>query len=249
MATQTPPAEVTEVLDPESLYRMPPRIYQKIVQRGLFRPSDRVVLVDGLLVQEDAPMPERLYRMPLEVYHAIAERGLLTPRDKVVLLDGLLVKKMTKGRPHFVATNLAWQALGELVPDGWQVLKEDPVALPGGSKGRDSEPEPDVSVVRGRIRDYLARKPGPGDVALVVEVADSTLRKDRKGLARYAGAGIPTVWLVKLTDGNIEVYSQPTGPGDPAKYDAMVAYVEGDHIPLVIDNREVGRIAVKDILP
>src|SRR5260221_507998 len=102
MATQSPPpAEVTEVLDPESLYRI-----------------------------------------PLEVYHAIAEHGLLTPRDKVVLLDGLLVKKMTKGGPHYVATKLVWEVLHELVPDGWHVQKEDPIALPGGSKGRDSEPEP-----------------------------------------------------------------------------------------------------------
>jgi Uma2 family endonuclease len=249
MATFTPPAEVTEVVDPESLYRMPPRIYQRIVQRGVFRPSDRVVLVDGLLVQEDAPMPERLYRMPLEVYHAIAEHELLTPRDKVVLLDGLLVKKMNRGAPHVTVTQRVINALNTFGLVGWYPRMESPLTLPGKPGSRDSEPEPDVAVVRGHLEDYALRHPGPDEVAVVVEVIASSLRKDRKGLAMYAGAGIPTVWLVRLTDGSVEVHSQPTSAGDPAKYDVMKRYVRGDQIPVVIERREIGRIAVKEIFP
>ena len=73
-----------------------------------------------------------------------------------------------------------------------------------------------MTVIRGTILDYPARKPGPADVALVVEVAESSLREDRKVLARYAWANIPVAWIVNLNDRAVEVYTGPTGPADPA---------------------------------
>jgi Uma2 family endonuclease len=268
MSTQTRQVETNvdasdALPDPDRLYRMPLEMYHGIAEHGLLTPRDKVVLLDGLLVNKYAPSsqypesawpepdiwPERLYRMPLEVYHGIAEHGLLTPRDKVVLLDGLLVNKMTKGGPHVVATNLVWDALRGLVPDGWFVTKEDPVALPGAPLGLASEPEPDLSVVRGGIRDYAARHPGPGDVALVVEVADSSIREDRKSLAVYARAGIPSVWLVNLPDGTVEVHTNPTTGTEPAKYNEMNAYGSSGRVPVRVEGRDVGEIAVTDILP
>ena len=99
------------------------------------------------------------------------------------------------------------------------------------------------------IRDYADRHPGPADLALVVEVADSSLREDRKGLARYAWAGIPVAWIVNLNDETVEVYTRPTGPADPAKYEEIKVYQKDDHVPVVVDGREVGRVAVADLLP
>jgi hypothetical protein len=264
MSTQTAPADVqTEanelVFDPERLYRMPSKVYEEIVKHGVLSPSDHVVLVDGLLVQEDAPpsesesagsdlSPRRLYRMPLEVYHAIAEHGLLTPRDKVVLLDGLLVKKMTRGAPHVTAAQRIVNTLNGLALVGWFVRKGEPITLPGRSGRRDSEPEPDVVLARGHFEDYPARHPGPDEVALVVEVAASSLRKDRKNITVYARAGIPVTWLVNMPNDTIEVHTSPTGPADPAKYNAMKVYGLDDHVPVVIEGHEVGQIAVRDIL-
>ena len=192
--------------------------------------------------------PEQLYRMPLEVYHAIAEHGLLTPRDKVVLLDGLLVKKMTRGAPHILVTQRIVNALNGLALVGWFVRKEEPITLPGKSSGRDSEPEPDVALARGHFEDYPARHPGPDEVVLIVEVASSSLRKDRKNLAVYAHAGIPVTWLVNMPDDTIEVHTGPSGPARSAKYNDMKVYGPGDQIPVVIEGREVGRIAVQEIL-
>ena len=124
----------------------------------------------------------RLYPISLDVYHGMVKHGLLTKRDRIVLLDGLLVTKMTKGERHIAATYLLFDALRALNVPGWYVRKEDPIALPGGPSGRDSEPEPDLALVRGGIRDYVGRHcPGPSDVALVVEVADSSLRDDHAG--------------------------------------------------------------------
>ena len=193
--------------------------------------------------------PERLYRMPLELYHAIAEHGLLTPRDKVVLLDGLLVKKMTRGAPHVTATQRLINALIDLANEGWYARKEDPIILADGPDGHDSEPEPDVAVVRGRLEDYETRHPRGADVLLVAEVSSSSVNEDRKGMARYAHAAIPVAWLVNLLDRNVEVYTSPTGPAESAHYFVMTVYGPDDQIPVMIDGREVGRLVVKDILP
>jgi len=248
------------VLDPlavpaDRLYRLSPVLYQGLVEHGLIDPRE-VALVDGLLVVEpvrgngtEADALGRLYRMPLTVYDEVARIGLLGPSDKTELLDGLLVTKMTKGDPHIAATHLTWEALAAVVPRGWYVRKEDPVALPTGPSGHASMPEPDLSVVRGTVRDYLTHKPGPGDTVLVVEVAESSLHDDRAKLVRYAWEAIPVAWLVNLNDRVVEVHTNPTGPATPARYQDVAAYGPSDRVPVVIEGREVGQVAVADLLP
>ena len=235
----------------DRLYRMAPEVYQRMVEGGLLTGSDGIEYRDGLLVNAPAVMKstslsDGLYRIPLDVYHGIADLGLLGPSDKVELLDGLLVKIMTKGQSHFVVVYLLVEAIEKVIADGWFVLKEDPVALPAGPTRHASEPEPDVTVVRGAIRDYLKRKPEPADTALVVEVAESSLREDRAKLIRYAQAGIPAAWLVNLQDRTIEVH---TGASSPSGYRDVLVYGEGDEVPVMIDGREVGRIAAREVLP
>jgi hypothetical protein len=230
----------------DRLFRVGPEVYQGMVEHGLLPVDRKVVLVGGFLVEEET---EQLHPLTLEVYYGMVEHGLLTADDKIELLDGLMVEKMTKGDPHETATLLVRDALQALALPGWHVRTEAAIALPAGPTGRPSVPEPDVSFARGGIRDYRARKPSPADLALIAEVADSTLRKDRARLVRYAWSKIPIVWLVNLPDGCVEVYTEPTGPAGPAKYNAMTVYGSGDRIPGMIDGREVGEVAVKDILP
>ena len=107
-------------------------------------------------------------------------------------------------------------------------------------------PEPDVMVLRGGIRDYLGRKPGPSETALVVEVADSSLRDDRSKLVRYARGGVPAAWLVNLIDNTVEVHAEPSAAGI---YQERAIYHGADEVPVVIDGLEVGRLAVADLLP
>jgi Uma2 family endonuclease len=179
----------------------------------------------------------------------MVEHGLLTKYDKIELLDGLMVEKMTKGGPHVMSTYYVGEALRALQLAGFHVKTEAPIALPTGPRGRASVPEPDVSVVRGTARDYPKDEPGPQDVPLVAEVADSSVREDREGLARYAWSKITVAWIVNLVDRCVEVYSEPTGPADPAKYDTVKVYGPDDRIPVVIDGRLVGQVAVKELLP
>ena len=113
-----------------------------------------------------------------------------------------------------------------------------------------SEPEPDVVVVRGTDDDYRDCHPGPADVPLVVEVSDGTLRRDQGfKKAIYAKAGIAVYWIVNLVDRRIEVYSEPFSAGDAADYRLRKDVAEADHVSLLIDGREVAKIAARDLLP
>ena len=99
--------------------------------------------------------------------------------------------------------------------------------------------------MRGTIRDYSRRSPGPADIALVVEVADSSLDDDRKQSEIYGRAGIPFYWIVNLVDGQVEVYSNP----GPAGYQTLDVLAPGHVLAVIIDGVEVGEIPVADILP
>jgi hypothetical protein len=130
---------------------------------------------------------DRLYRISVAQYFEMAHTGILTKHDRVVLLEGLLVAKMTKKPPHVLATKLTIDALRASVPAGWHVGQEAPTAT------LDSVPEPDCTVIRGVARDFRDRWAGPQDVALVVEVADSSLKFDQTVMRIiYARAAIPS---------------------------------------------------------
>ena len=160
------------------------------------------------------------------------------------LLDGWLVPKMTKKPPHSIATGRAYRVLDRNVPTGWHVRSQDAITL------ATSEPEPDAAVVRGADGDYLDHHPGPGDVALIVEVSDISLKRDwtlKKRL--YAQAGIPVYWIVNLVDRRLEVFTDPSAATDPPDYRQHRAFGEAEEASLVIEGREAARVAVATILP
>jgi Uma2 family endonuclease len=185
-----------------------------------------------------------IWRFSVDQYHAMIRAGILTEDDPVELLEGWLVTKVPKNPPHSVVTQLTREALARILPPGWYVDTQEPITT------TDSEPEPDVVVVRGDRRQYLDHHPGPRDVALVVEVADSTLQRDRSLKKRlYAAAEIPLYWIVNLLDSQIEAYSEPAGPGEQPDYHQQRNYGLSDSVPVVIEGRGLGHLAVRDLLP
>jgi Putative restriction endonuclease len=193
-------------------------------------------------------LPARLHRLSLDTYRRMGQLGLLTPADRVVLLDGLLVRKMTKNPPLVASVELARDALNSVLPAGWYVRKEDPITLPDGPEGAASEPEPDLAVVAGTKSDYATRHPGPADLALIVEVADSSLAEDRDGLRRYAWAGLPRVWIVNLANHTVEVYAGPSGRSARPGYAACEIKRRGDVVPVLIGGEDFGAIPVDSLL-
>ena len=187
---------------------------------------------------------ELIWRLSVDQYHAMIRAGILTTDDPVELLEGWLVAKMSKNPSHRNVTRLIRQALERLVPAGWYVDTQEPITTV------DSEPEPDVTVIRGDTRHYLDRHPGPPDVALVVEVADATLQRDRGFKKRlYARAGIPVYWVVNLPERQFEVYTDPSGPTDAPDYRQRQDYGPADALTFVLEGTEIGRIVVQELLP
>jgi Uma2 family endonuclease len=187
----------------------------------------------------DAP----IWRLSVAQYHQMVQSGILTDDDPVELLEGWLVTKMPRNPPHRLATQLLREALAGLVPSGWFVDAQEPITT------TDSEPEPDVVVVRGDRRDYRERHPGPDDLGLVVEVADTTLQRDRGPKQRlYASAGIACYWIVNLAEQQIEVYSQPGGSSAEPGYAQRNDYRPGERVALLLNGTPVGAVAVEDVL-
>jgi Uma2 family endonuclease len=194
---------------------------------------------------EKASPCDHPYRFTTDRYYQLVATGFFGEKAPLFLWKGRIVEKMTKGRRHARATTKIDKALSRIVPDGWHVEQEQPMEV-----ADDGVPEPDLMVVRGTEDDYPDRPPTARDVSLLVEVADSSLPEDRGDvLETYATEGIPVYWIVNLRHRWVEVYTEPSGPADPPSYRACRQYMPGEEIPVVLDGREVGRVAVRDILP
>lgn len=195
-------------------------------------------------VQGSPPYPSHfshIYRLTVAQYDRMVQAGIVDERDRVELLEGILVAKMGRKRPHIQAGKKGLRALERHVPPGYHAGKEDPIVVSDLSK-----PEPDLAVIRGLIEDYDNRDVTAADVALVVEIADSTLRDDQEEMKPiYAASRIPIYWIINLFAHQVEVYSDPEG----RQYRTSQVFSREQEVPLIIDGAEVGRIRVADLLP
>jgi Uma2 family endonuclease len=177
-------------------------------------------------------------------YDRLVRTGVLTRLDQVELLEGYMVLKMPTNPPHDNSTNVLTELLVRLVPTGWVVRGQATAKL------STSRPEPDVAIARGDRRTYFTRHPDPADFGLVVEVSESSLDRDQLDKTRiYARDKIPVYWVVNLVDRRVEVYTDPTGPGDDPRYHTLNVYGPGTQVPVVLDGVPVGTVAVNDLLP
>jgi Uma2 family endonuclease len=181
-----------------------------------------------------------LYRINVHTYERIVAAGVLDG-ERVELIDGYVVRKMPNNPPHSWSTRKILDLVAGFLPPGLLWRLEHPVRIPDFD-----EPEPDLAVVRGSLDDYKHRTPVPADVALLIEVSETTLDRDKgEKLTAYAQGNIPVYWIVNMVDGHVEVY---TGPG-PTGYQSRQDFRPGQTVPIIIDGHEVGRIAVAEILP
>lgn len=132
----------------------------------------------------------------------------------------------------------------DVPPDGWHFRLIPCLTF------ADSEPEPDFAVVRGDIDSHRDRFPGPEEVGMVGEIAESSLAFDRTDKGRiYARAGIPAYWLLDVAAGTVEVWHEPRPTADTPHYAAMTLYASGQDVPLVLDGVQVAAIPTADLLP
>lgn len=185
----------------------------------------------------------RAYQFSPKQYERMSESGILPASERVELLDGWVIQKMTQHPPHAGTIGLLLPLLLPLLPKGFSLRCQLPIAL------ARSRPEPDLALVRGPAAQYLQRHPRPSDIALIIEVADSSLLEDRryKGTL-YARAKLPEFWLINLVEGRVEVFAQPKGGRSPS-FGSQHDYLRGEAVPFTLDGKEIARLPVADLCP
>jgi Uma2 family endonuclease len=141
----------------------------------------------------------------VEEYEAMVNKGVIEEDARVELIRGDILNMAPIGPRHAMCVRRLEKLFFELVGNSALVSGQSPIRLSG-----NSEPEPDIALLKYREDEYGQAHPTAGDVLLVIEVADSTLITDRMVKApMYAEAGIPEMWIVNLNDNVIEVCATP----------------------------------------
>ena len=169
-------------------------------------------------------------KITLAEYHKMIEVGILHEDEHVELIRGEIIHMSPKGRKHSACVSRTLEALEVL---GKQVIvrSQDPIQL-----SNDSEPEPDIAVVKRKDDFYESGHPTPDDVWIIIEVADSSLKVDRsEKIPLYAFDNIPEYWIVNIPDKQIEVYQDPVRD----QYDSVTVYPVGTEVPLPITDHKV----------
>lgn len=151
----------------------------------------------------DAEVTRR--RFSVDEYHRMGEAGILNEDDRVELIRGEIVQMTTIGSDHASCVARLNHRLVLALQDRAILWPQNPLTiLP------DSEPQPDIILLRYRDDFYRHELPGPADVALLIEVADTSVRYDRnvKG-PLYAEAGVREYWIVDVSSEAVEVYRDP----------------------------------------
>jgi Uma2 family endonuclease len=147
------------------------------------------------------------HRFSVDDYEQMIAQGILTEEDRCELIRGEILAKMTIGDRHAACVNRLTRILTRMLGERAIVSVQNPIRL------ADSEPEPDVALLRARGDFYESGKPRAVDVWLVIEVGDATLEFDRSvKVPLYAENGIGECWVVNLIEDVVEVYRDPEGP-------------------------------------
>lgn len=168
-------------------------------------------------------MERRLWTV--QEYHAMAETGILREEDRVELVEGEIIAMSPIGVRHMACVNLLTDVFNYHFRGAAIVSVQNAVRL-----NNQSEPEPDVVLLKYRDDYYAQQMPTAVDVLLLVEVADSTVPYDRSvKRPLYARAGITEYWLINLVDNSIEIHRQP----QDGVYQEMRTYYKDDVVTAV----------------
>jgi Uma2 family endonuclease len=177
-------------------------------------------------------------------YHKLIDHGVILEGEPIELLEGYLVEKSVRNPPHEMSLRRLTARLPRRLPTGWFLQIQGAILL------GESEPEPDGVILRGDETTCDGRLPMPADVALVIEVSDSSLDFDRRDKGRiYARVGLATYWIVNIQDRQIEVYANPDPNVNPPAYTTRTDYAITDTVPIVLDGVVVGSVPVAELIP
>ena len=179
--------------------------YYAMGEAGILTRGDGIELIGGqLFCKYDGSRR----RFTVEEYYRLADVGILASDERVELLAGEVIEMAAVGSKHAYCVDEFSEKLAPLALSGLaRIRTQNPIRL-----DNDSHPQPDVAVVV--RRNYADDHPGPEDVLLLIEVADTTVGFDRRHkLPMYALYGVPEVWLADINSRNVEVHDQPIAGG------------------------------------
>jgi Uma2 family endonuclease len=130
-----------------------------------------------------------------------------------------------------------------VLPDAWEPRVQMAFTT------ADSEPEPDIAIVQGPLTRYVEHHPFPAEIALVVEVAETSLLRDRRKARMYARAGIAQYWIVNLRDGVVEVCSQPQPTLAEPAYGQTQSFAADGIVEFNLPGEAALQLAVREFLP
>ena len=185
-----------------------------------------------------------LRRFTISEYHRMIDAGILYEGERVELIDGVIIQMAAQKNRHRIITRRFSAQFYQLVLEKQALLYvQAPVTLDD-----NTEPEPDLTLVKYREDDYVNAHPSPKDILLLIEVSDTTLETDKRiKLPRYAASGIPEVWIVNVVDDVIEAYREPLKlPDGTAIYRSRTNFVKNDM--LTAQTIPYLKIAVDDVL-
>lgn len=171
----------------------------------------------------------------IDDYHRLIESGFLTDRP-VELLNGMIVNMAPEGTSHAYFSDRFANQLRRRLGDRAQIREAKPITLPN-----DSEPEPDIAVVRSLDAVYLNHHPYPDDIFWVIEYANSSLNKDLDIKSQvYAAAAIEEYWVVDLKHQQLVVFRSPKD----GVYQQQITLKSGAIAPLAFEDCaiEVGQL-------
>jgi Uma2 family endonuclease len=178
------------------------------------------------------------YHFSVQEFERMATQGLIDPDARLELINGDIVKMSPIGWRHAMCVDKLNALLIMALHARAHIRSQNPIAL-----SEHDEPQPDAAILDPAVA-HLHRQPRPADVWLAIEVADSTLARDKHvKLPLYAGAGIPEVWIVDLDTDTITQYSNPGG----GVYNTTATYTRDDTI--VATALTELQLRVADILP
>lgn len=159
-------------------------------------------------VLAERPIAAPIHRFTIADYRRLAGAGILREDARVELIEGEIYDMAPIGAAHAFCVNRLAKLLTRVVADEITVSIQNPLQIPP-----DSEPVPDIMLLRPRADGYCSFLPQPADVMLVIEVSDTTIARDRGKLAIYARAAIPEAWIVDVTRRIVIVCRDPSAEG------------------------------------
>jgi Uma2 family endonuclease len=169
-----------------------------------------------------AELPKRLFTV--DEFYRMAEVGILEPDARLELLEGEIVEMSPVGVRHVACVNRANALFSKHFGDRTIVSVQNPVQL-----SEYTEPQPDIVMLKPRADYYAGKKISWDDALLVIEVSDTTIRRDRYKLSLYAKAGVSELWIEDLRHETIFVYRDPR----PGTYGTTLEFHRGDQISLL----------------